>query len=96
MIATHWYPSERRRQFERPLLDHYHRALLSPTACRITTAAALAEDYRRSVLMQPLLPPLRWSAGILPWVWWNHLEAHHGGSRRSRLPPTARLIRLTP
>ena len=28
MMATHWYP-ERRRRFERPLLDHYHATLLA-------------------------------------------------------------------
>ncbi|GEP57964.1 aminoglycoside phosphotransferase [Reyranella soli] len=72
MIATHWYP-ERRRQFERPLLDHYHRALLAH-GVQDYDRAALAEDYRRSVLMQLLLPPLQWSVGIPPWVWWHHIE----------------------
>src|SRR5262249_10842855 len=28
MMAMHWYP-ERRRRFERPLLDHYHACLLA-------------------------------------------------------------------
>jgi len=72
MMATHWYP-EHRRQFERPLLDHYHQALLAH-GVQDYDRAALAEDYRRSVLMQLLMPPLQWSAGIPPWVWWHHLE----------------------
>jgi hypothetical protein len=72
MMAAHWYP-ERRRQFERPLLDHYHQALLAHGVGGYDRAA-LAEDYRRSVLMLLLLPPLQWAAGIPPWVWWSHLE----------------------
>ena len=72
MMATHWYP-DRRRRFERPLLDHYHAALLAH-GVQGYDRAALAEDYRRSVLMQLLMPVLQWSAGIPPWVWWSHLE----------------------
>jgi hypothetical protein len=72
MMATHWYP-ERRRRFERPLLDHYHAALHAH-GVRGYDRAALAEDYRRSVLMQLLMPVLQWSIGIPPWVWWSHLE----------------------
>ncbi|MBI2737723.1 MAG: phosphotransferase [Rhodospirillales bacterium] len=72
MMATHWYP-ERRRQLEGPLLDHYHQALLAH-GVQGYDRAALAEDYRRSVVMQLLLPPLQWSAGIPPWVWWSHIE----------------------
>lgn len=72
MMATHWY-RERRRHLERPLLDHYHRTLLAHGVLGYDRAA-LAEDYRRSVLMQLLLPPLQWSAGIPPWVWWSHIE----------------------
>jgi hypothetical protein len=72
MMATHWYP-DRRRRYERPLLDHYHAALLAH-GVQGYDRAALAEDYRRSVLMQLLMPVLQWSAGIPPWVWWSHLE----------------------
>ena len=64
---------DRRRRFERPLLDHYHAALLAH-GVQGYDRAALAEDYRRSVLMQLLMPVLQWSAGIPPWVWWSHLE----------------------
>ena len=72
MMATHWY-RDRRRDFERPLLDHYHAALVAH-GVQDYDRAALAEDYRRSVLMQLLMPVLQWSAGIPPWVWWSHLE----------------------
>ena len=72
MMATHWYP-ERRQRFERPLLDHYHAALLGH-GVQGYDRATLAEDYRRSVLMQLLTPVLQWSFGIPPWVWWSHLE----------------------
>jgi hypothetical protein len=72
MMATHWYP-ERRRRFERPLLDHYCAALLAH-GVQGYDRAALAEDYRRSVLMQLLMPVLQWSIGIPAFVWWSHLE----------------------
>jgi hypothetical protein len=72
MMATHWYP-ERRRRFERPLLDHFHAALLGH-GVQGYDRAALAEDYRRSVLMHLLLPVLQMTSGIPPWVWWSHLE----------------------
>ena len=72
MMATHWYP-ERRRRLERPLLDHYHAALLGH-GVQGYDRAALAEDYRRSVLMQLLMPMLQMTIGIPPLVWWSHLE----------------------
>ncbi|SEO97805.1 Ecdysteroid kinase [Rhodospirillales bacterium URHD0017] len=72
MIATHWYP-DRRRRLEGPLLDHYYAALVAH-GVQNYDRAALGEDYRRSVLMQLLVPVLQWSGGIPPWVWWSHLE----------------------
>jgi hypothetical protein len=72
MMATHWYP-ERRRRLERPLLDHYHASLLG-NGVQGYDRAALTEDYRRSVLMQLLMPVLQMTFGIPPWVWWGHLE----------------------
>jgi thiamine kinase-like enzyme len=72
MMATHWYP-ERRRRFERPLLDHYHAALHAH-GVQGYDRDALAEDYRRSVLLQLLMPVLQMTGGIPPWVWWSHLE----------------------
>ncbi len=72
MMAVHWYP-ERRRRLEGTLLDHYHAALLGH-GVQGYDRAALAEDYRRSVLMHLLLPMLQMTGGIPPWVWWSHLE----------------------
>ena len=72
MMAVHWYP-ERRRQFEQPLLDHYHAALLGH-GVQGYDRAALAEDYRRSVLMHLLLPMLQMTSGLPPWIWWYHVE----------------------
>lgn len=76
MMATHWYP-ERRRRLERPLLDHYHAALLAH-GVRGYDRAALAEDYRRSVLMQLLQPMLQMTGGLPPGC---------GGAISSASPP---------
>ena len=89
MMATHWYP-ERRRRFERPLLDHYHAALLghgvqgydraasgrglSPLGADAAPDADAADDGRHPAL--GVVEPSR---------------AHHGSHRRSRLPRLARL-----
>ena len=84
MMATHWYP-ERRRRLERPLLDHYHAALLGH-GVQGYDRAALAEDYRRSVLMQLLTADAaddgrHPALGVV-----EPSRAHHGSHRRSRLP----------
>ena len=47
MMAVHWYP-ERRRRFERPLLDHYHATLLA-SGVKGYDRAALDYDYRLAV-----------------------------------------------
>jgi hypothetical protein len=72
MMATHWYP-ERRQRLEQPLLDHYHAALVAH-GVQGYDRSALAEDYRRSVLMQLLLPMLQMTSGLPPWIWWSHIE----------------------
>jgi hypothetical protein len=71
MIAMHWYP-DRRRRFERPLLDLYH-ATLEAQGVRYDRQA-LDDDYRLSVLWQITTPV--WQAGnnIPPVIWWNNLE----------------------
>jgi hypothetical protein len=71
MTAMHWYP-ERRRRFERPLLDHYHASLLA-SGVKGYDRAALDHDYRLAVLTQ-LMTPTIWANGIPPAVWWNNLE----------------------
>jgi len=68
----HWYP-ERRRQFERPLLDHYHETLLAHGVGGYDRGA-LEDDYRLSVLLRSATPVWQWAAGIPPVIWWNNLE----------------------
>jgi hypothetical protein len=72
MMAVHWYP-ERRRRFERSLLDHYHATLL---ASGVTSydRAALDYDYRLAVLVHLRTPLFLSGHGIPPVVWWGHLE----------------------
>jgi aminoglycoside phosphotransferase (APT) family kinase protein len=72
MMAMHWYP-ERRRQFERPLLDHYHETLLAHGVGGYDRGA-LEDDYRLSVLLRSATPVWQWAAGIPPAIWWNNLE----------------------
>ena len=72
MMAMHWYP-ERRRRFERPLLDHYHAILLASGA-KGYDRAALDHDYRVAVLTQLMTPIIQASVGIPPTYWWNNLE----------------------
>ena len=72
MMAVHWYP-ERRRRFERPLLDHYHATLLA-SGVKSYDRAALDYDYRLAVPdpSEDAAVPVR--HGIPPVVWWGHLE----------------------
>ena len=72
MMATHWYP-ERRRWAERPLLDHYHAALAGQGVGGYDRAA-LADDYRLSVLWQLMVPVWQASVDLPPVIWWSHLE----------------------
>jgi hypothetical protein len=72
MMATHWYP-ERRRRLERPLLDHYHAALVAH-GVRGYDRGALDDDYRRSVLGQLAIPVWQASIDLPPVIWWSHLE----------------------
>ena len=75
MMAMHWYP-DRRRQFERLLLDHYHETLQAHGVAGYDRGA-LEDDYRLSVLLQILTPVLQAAYGIPPWIWWNNLERIH-------------------
>jgi Ecdysteroid kinase-like family len=72
MMAMHWYP-DRRRQFERPLLDHYHETLQAHGVAGYDRDA-LEDDYRLSVLLRSTTPVWQWAAGIPPVIWWNNLE----------------------
>jgi thiamine kinase-like enzyme len=72
MMAVHWYP-ERRRRFERPLLDHYHATLLA-SGVKGYDRAALDYDYRLAVLIHLIAPLFQSNVGIPPVIWWSHLE----------------------
>jgi hypothetical protein len=72
MMAMHWYP-DRRRQFERPLLDRYHAALVAHGVCGYDRAT-LDDDYRLSALWQITTPVWQAANNIPPVVWWNNLE----------------------
>jgi thiamine kinase-like enzyme len=72
MMALHWYP-ERRSRYERLLLEHYHHTLVSSGVSNFNLDALIL-DYRRSVIMNLLIPVWQWERGIHPSVWWFHLE----------------------
>ena len=87
MIAMHWYP-DRRRRFERPLLDLYHATLVEHGVTGYDRQA-LDDDYRLSVLWQIATPV--WQAfdqhpdGDLV----EQSRAHPAGGRRSRVSRSA-------
>jgi hypothetical protein len=72
MMAMLWYP-DRRRRIERPLLDHYHAALLAHGVSGYDRQA-LDDDYRLSALWLILRPVGQAASNIAPRVWWNNLE----------------------
>jgi hypothetical protein len=72
MMAMHWYP-DRRRLFEKPLLDRYHATLLAH-GVRGYDRAALDDDYRLSVLMLIARPVWQSAFGIPNVIWWNNFE----------------------
>jgi len=68
----HWYP-DRRRHFERPLLDLYHATLVEHGVTGYPRQA-LDDDYRLSVLWQIATPVWQASVNIPTVIWWNNLE----------------------
>ena len=72
MMAVHWYP-DRRRRFERSLLDNYH-AVLVAHGVRGYARSDLDDDYRLSVLLQIMIPVRQAAYDIPPMIWWSHLE----------------------
>jgi Phosphotransferase enzyme family len=72
MMAMLWYP-DRRRRFERPLLDRYHAELLAQGVGGYDRRA-LDDDYRLSVLWLITRPVAQAANNIPPRVWWNNLE----------------------
>jgi thiamine kinase-like enzyme len=72
MMAMLWYP-DRRRRFERPLLDLYHLELLAHGVSGYDRRA-LDDEYRLSVLRLITRPVAQAANNIPPRVWWNNLE----------------------
>jgi thiamine kinase-like enzyme len=72
MMAMLWYP-DRRRQFERPLLDRYHTELLAHGVSGYDREG-LYDDYRLSALWLITRPIVQALMNIAPRVWWNNLE----------------------
>jgi hypothetical protein len=72
MMALHWYP-ERRRRFERRLLERYHATLLA-RGVRGYSFDDLLADYRLSAVWQITTPVWPSSFGLTPEVWWSHIE----------------------
>lgn len=72
MMAMHWFP-ERRRRFERPLLDHYHATLLA-AGVEGYDRAALDHDYRLGVLIQMTMPIIWANIGISASTWLHNFE----------------------
>jgi thiamine kinase-like enzyme len=72
MMAMLWYP-DRRRRFERRLLDRYHAELLTHGVSGYDRQA-LADDYRLSALWLITRPVWQAANNIGPAVWWNNLE----------------------
>jgi hypothetical protein len=71
MMALHWYP-DLRREFERPLLDHYHAELMAHGVTGYDRRA-LDDDYRLSALWHITTPVWQEVNKIPPWIWWNNL-----------------------
>jgi len=72
MMGLHWYP-DRRRRYERRLLERYHATLVA-RGVKNYPFAALLEDYRWSALWQITTPVWQASFRLHPAVWWSHLE----------------------
>jgi thiamine kinase-like enzyme len=72
MMGLHWYP-DRRRRFERPLLERYHATLVAHGVADYSFSALL-DDYRLSALWQITTPVWQASLRLTPVVWWSHLE----------------------
>jgi hypothetical protein len=72
LMALHWYPRQR-REFELPLLRHYHERLQSH-AVDGYSFDELWLDYRRCVVRNLTMPIIYWSRGFKPQAWWHRLE----------------------
>lgn len=72
MMALSWFPAIR-AQWERPLLERYHRRV-SEYGVTGYGWADLWDDYRVSVLKHLFEPIWGWSVRQNTLIWWNHLD----------------------
>lgn len=72
LIGVHWYP-ERRKRLGQNLLQAYFNELVSHGILNYSWAE-LQQDYRNSIVRSLLIPVWQWVRGILPGIWWSHLE----------------------
>jgi hypothetical protein len=72
LIGVHWYP-ERRKRLELILLKAYYDELVKSGITKYTWAE-LQQDYRNSIVRSLFIPVWQWVRGILPGIWWSHLE----------------------
>lgn len=72
MMAYFWFP-ERRKRYERMLLQYYHERL---QAYGITNYSweTLYDDYRLCVIRKLFHPAWQWEMGDTASKWWLHLE----------------------
>jgi hypothetical protein len=82
MMAIHWYPDLRRR-FERPLLDHYHAALIAQ-GVNGYDRNTLDDDYRLSVRWRPNLLGLLLELAVTG----RHADSHSAAPQALRRFPT--------
>lgn len=75
--TVHWWPTEQRREFEGPLLKHYHRCLIERGVTSYSWDQLVA-DYKLCAV-QSLYVVVEWC--VLPadraemrWVWWPQLH----------------------
>lgn len=72
LIGVHWYP-ERRKRLEQNLLKTYYHELVKSGITNYSWAE-LQQDYRNSIIRSLFIPVWQWVRGILPGIWWSHLE----------------------
>ena len=76
-MMVHWWDTEMRREWEKPLLENYHQHLLR-LGIRDYTLDQLWNDYRLCA-MQSLYVPASWCVDPVErkeakWLWWSQLQ----------------------
>jgi hypothetical protein len=71
LLAIHWYPDVR-AQFERPLVERYHRRLQEAGVIGYGWDECWA-DYRLSIAYELLDPFSQWDKSVSARAWWHDL-----------------------